>query len=332
MFCQFCGEEVVTDGSFCPVCGKKIGSVKKEVVADEPKYLDNAYGFGKRKTNVSVDNIVKIGVKQNVFQERVDSVEDAGINDALFSLYNALIPPISLIEEHMQRISTAEAEIEELKPYYKVKTPWWLIVILFFVFYFIFSSAGFSRQDALVKEWKELSKTGQTNLDWPEYAKQNGHHPFFVVYGMMSEESAEFAFIGIAFAIPIVCTVIAERFIRKKRSDAEHSKNMKRVQELQQEIENVIYNRDTVVDAIKEQIQYVNPKFRNSNALKYMTNLYRNGEVDTLKEAQAKFVEKQYHDEQLQATYAVVSVLSSIAYTSRETMSAVQNIDNKILW
>lgn len=134
------------------------------------------------------------------------------------------------------------------------------------------------------------------------------------------------------FTIPVIIIVkiLSSFFINIK-----YKSNLKKADELEIPLNQLLSERNSMCHAIKNEIAYVPKTYRYSQALTYFVEMYEQQRVDTLKEAINCYVNDKHQAELLYTIEENVNhVLEYLSGISEMTVSVNSNLEslNKKIW
>ena len=256
MFCNFCGCELSDGSKFCNKCGNAIGKIAESKTAEVSKE-----DFSVSKT-VTVDEIVNLGTKENLFTGRVDSTDDRAANNALFSMYKSLIQPVREIEGYTYKINIETDRLNHLKGEIYVSGFPKFVKIVLFVLLMLAVLNQLVYNPTFEGPMTELDHAGKDKLLWA-------------------------ILIVTCILIPIAGVILLQCVFKAVRKHFIRRKNDKIIPGVEDSITKLKGERENLTRSVADQIRYVPPAYRTSKALTTFCEAYNNSKVDNLKEAVA---------------------------------------------
>lgn len=207
-------------------------------------------------------NIVKageLGVTENYFADRVESVTDRATNNLLFSMYKDLIEPVEEIERFTVAINHLEESRRGLEASVRVKKWPAYTVIVFYCILCMIVSFVLSH----IKVFSDLIVKTAVGLNIQDAA----------------------LYLGITLVIPVIIILIVEPLSINRVKKSRNKKNKSRIPEVDASLAELVKERNDKTRTIMDRICYVPPKYRTSRALTSFVTDYGNSKVDNLKEA-----------------------------------------------
>lgn len=276
MYCTKCGNELAGDNVFCPKCGTKVVS---DLVASNE--------------NASISKYFEKVDVQNVFTERVNSevFDDRRSQNMLFSLYAKLVNPVKEIEAITSRIENLQENIRELRDVKSIKDRFgWIIIIVFIavlVIQFFPGTLAESFYDGIIGPY---IFTPVVN-----FLKEHLWQLIYLLLGLVFW-LITLLFTPIVFTIP---AIIIKTFLSSLNVKAKYKLNLKKAEEYELELNQLLSERTSMCIDIKNEIAYVPKAYRHSHALRYFAEMYEQQRVDTLKEAVNCYVNDKHQAELL---------------------------------
>ena len=337
-YCRKCGHEMTDDSVFCPKCGEKIVVSKKNEVI----HVDTNNKV-KRNLEVNVKSLNNLGVKDTAFANRIDSTEDANINDHLFTLYKKLINPVKKIEGLTDKIEQCNYEIEERKKLRYVWPDWIRALILSVILSIVLSAIHIVLEKPFIPEWDNHPEMYQEYHDsfslyfakeGPIWLKPSSYvlsiydfvHPMDMdFFGVLLTIILFFMAQGFVYVYPLLClesfVIYQFRKIVNKRA----------IHKLENNISDATGDRKEIILKIKDYICYVPPAYRTSDAIRYFVNSYENTRVGNLKEAVNAYDVYLNNNEMKAMINHACSELRNIQTLQLMTMDQLANI-NASVW
>lgn len=275
----------MSEFKYCPKCGTKM-------LADDRFCTKCGFAF-EEKNQIQVAKC-QTPASQNTgkistFGERVESSQDPAVNAQLFDFYSKLIAPVRKLENMLQTVNEIDNSIESNKIVegFGIWHPFLCVIlwILWIALYLITTKDDVSKVPLFGKLINSL--TG----------------------GWMMLAAFAFVFLPPILAIIIIhiCSCIVSSRTGKRQNE-----------ELARQREVLVNAIQDMTNKLSKAMRFVPPACRNSDALSFMVDAYRNSRVDNLKEAVNDY---QRHIEH--KTIIIENGFDGVAYSTMMTANQI---------
>lgn len=245
------------------------------------------------------------GTNNSIVATRIEPVKDPKINKVLFSLYEKLVKPLSLIETQVDRLNALNDEIEYNKDctkstLWRILRFWKYLAIPLFIINFI---AGVI-----------IESVASDELYYKIY--------FWLNKGLNLDLEAAIMFLAypLLFLITIpTLIVIGVNIIHKLQN-----------KKYQQEIDELVPAIGSEIKNIQDLVCFVPPKYRYSAAMEFFVDAYANSKVDNLKEAVNLYDTNNYREQMIQAQQATLEMMQSIAFNQLQQMDQLNKLEKDV--
>ena len=200
--------------------------------------------------------------RQYTARTRVESSNDPQLNRLLFQIYNALIPQVQNIEDAVVGIGEHNKRITELRNHDFI--PHALVIIMKVVLYIPIAYLLSPITDGIA-------------LAVCHSLQNNGHD----ILGALFQFTLWIVFLIVDAVIANIVGNLLHSVINK----ALRPQKQPEINKEEQSIAALKDNIQQTINMIRNEITFVPPAYRNSDALTYFVNAYQNSRVDNLKEA-----------------------------------------------
>lgn len=225
----------------------------------------------KRFENVSVEN---------KFTERVnsDSFNDRQSRNKLFSLYADLVAPVRKVEELSGKMKELQKNVEFFRDENNVDYGFGpYIAVGVFIVAFIMSFFDNNIVASLLDAISPVMVTPVT--DWLE----NTLPLILAIPAMLIYLLLTMVFVAFLCALVFIIVWLIYFILIKQKIG--YRSNLKLADKLQAELDELSAERDQLRQEMQEKLKYVPNEYRHSEALNYLSTVYRTSRADTLKEA-----------------------------------------------